>query len=440
MSSMEKTRTAAVAIATGAVPVVVGSAAGWPVWLWTVAGVAGALLVLLASAARVRPAPRPVATPPLVAAPPPPYAQVLPPTPEPPVEQPYQETSVVGVALPSAVPDYDFLFSATVWWRRVPGTTGVAHAAPGSLAIEAVLARARAVTEGEHPGRPELVRHRLDGVLGLPSPDTSGIVVVMAGRVSLGVPVADRERLDKLADVRKAEEIWDHERRHERSKRAYLGEDVLRSPGSAVVWWLARNDEQVRGAVDMIGPLAQLSAAANDRAVDVLYEHLVAPAVGQAEEVAFLDLVAPRAVAGNTAAVPVEPAAGPSVVGPLNSLMDDIDLREDGERTVYAHRVARVTDALGRSDAAARIRGSLGGGGGDVIVGAPSSDGPGAGGAPGRPAFPVGPVRPADGDEVDGGAAVASAWDVLRGAVGGEARGTGGVASEGWGGADQSHE
>ncbi|MFB6888031.1 hypothetical protein ACFCX4_01780 [Kitasatospora sp. NPDC056327] len=490
---MEKTLTAALAVAAGALPAVLGVGLEWPVWLWAAASAAAVVLVLLIPTARARPEVRPdpqrppapepgvYGMPSFVPGPVPAPAPdpVAHRAPEPPVEQPLRTTSVTGIPLPSAVPDYDFLFSATVWWRQTPDPGGAVHAAPDTLAVEAVLERARAITEREQPGRSELLRHRLDGLLGTLSPDSSGTVVAMGGQVGLALPEADRARLDKLAEVRKAEEIWEYERRYERNRRAYLGEDVLRSPGSAVVWWLARNDEEVQGAVEMIGPLAQLAAAANDQAVDVLYRHLAAmEGTEGAGGVPFLDVVAPvpagdtaeeeRGAPGTAAGAapdtgfgPAAPAGrGPSVVGPLNALMDDIELKEDGDRTVYAHRVARFTDAAGRPDAAARILRSLGeDGGGDVPGGGgvPGGDGegpagPSYGGAveppPAQRVFVVGPVRPAgesggsgepEATVEEAATPVTSAWEVLRGSVNGEPRGPGTVGEDGWGGADQSY-
>ncbi|MEV0187569.1 hypothetical protein AB0I39_03400 [Kitasatospora purpeofusca] len=475
---MEKIRTAALAGAAGAVPAVLGLALKWPGWLWGVASAMVVMLTLVTTATRVRPGshrqplPEPGVYGPTSLAPDPAPAPV--PKPEPPVELPYQRTAVTGVALPSGVPDYDFIFSATVWWRPISRPGVVAHAAPDTLAIEAVLARARSLTEREHPGRPELVRHRLDGLLGTPVPDSSGIVVAMGGQVGLALPEADRTRLDKLAEVRKAEAIWDNERRYERSKRTYLGEDVLKSPGSAVVWWLARNDDGVQEAVDMIGPLAQLAAAANDQAVDVLYKHLVTTVPGgSVDEVPFLDLVAPNVVAGRAAEdsdsgprFGTEAAPGPwggsssaergaRVVGPLADLMDDLGLEEEDDRIVYAHRVARFTDAAGRPEAAERIRQSLGG---DAEGGAVEGEGSGGGGGGGNPArgpqqqaepmggdgtsaqriFVVGPVQPGAGSAPASGPA-GPAWDALRGSVNGGVPGRGSAPDEGWGGADQSH-
>lgn len=82
-----------------------------------------------------------------------------------------------------------------------------------------------------------------------------------SGRLVL--PEQDRQRLDKLAAIRKEEDVWEYERRREQSMRRYLGTDVLKDPGSAVVWWLARNNGQVETAVQSIDLLVQLSRAAN---------------------------------------------------------------------------------------------------------------------------------------------------------------------------------
>lgn len=74
----------------------------------------------------------------------------------------------------------------------------------------------------------------------------------------------DQERLDGLAGVRKDQAVWEHQRKYERSTHKYLGEDVLKDTGSAVVWWLAKNDEQVERTVEDLGMLARLTSAVND--------------------------------------------------------------------------------------------------------------------------------------------------------------------------------
>ncbi|MCF3142039.1 hypothetical protein IQ293_02075 [Streptomyces platensis] len=95
-------------------------------------------------------------------------------------------------------------------------------------------------------------------------PDRTGHLQIMAEDVTLTLREHDQERLDKLSEVRKDKAVWEHQRKYEQSKREYLGEDVLKDTGSAVVWWLAKNDDHVEKAVADIGLLAQLTSAAND--------------------------------------------------------------------------------------------------------------------------------------------------------------------------------
>ncbi|MFD7655857.1 hypothetical protein ACFV4N_17930 [Actinosynnema sp. NPDC059797] len=75
--------------------------------------------------------------------------------------------------------------------------------------------------------------------------------------------------------MRKRQHLWEQEVAAERAVRAYLGDEVLTSTGSAVVWWLARNTAEVRETADLIGTLARLSAAAGDREVDEVFRHLL---------------------------------------------------------------------------------------------------------------------------------------------------------------------
>ncbi|MFJ4752986.1 hypothetical protein [Streptomyces sp. NPDC088763] len=86
----------------------------------------------------------------------------------------------------------------------------------------------------------------------------------MAEDINLTLPDEDQKRLDRLAGVRKDEAVWEHQRKYEQSKRRYLGEDALKDTGSAVVWWLTRNDEHVAKTVADLPLLAQLTSAAND--------------------------------------------------------------------------------------------------------------------------------------------------------------------------------
>ncbi|GGY07278.1 hypothetical protein GCM10010358_70500 [Streptomyces minutiscleroticus] len=180
----------------------------------------------------------------------------------PPVER--REHHVTHVALPSRWDDYDFLFSATVRWYPLEAPSNDPVLNPAGLAVEAVLNRARAITEQREPGRPSLTQHELSGALSRMRPDPTGHLQVMAEDVTLVLREYDQERLNRLAEVRKDKAVWEHQRKYEQSKREYLSEDVLKDTGSAVVWWLAKNDDRIEKTVADLGLLAQLTSAAND--------------------------------------------------------------------------------------------------------------------------------------------------------------------------------
>ncbi|MET8473776.1 phage holin family protein [Streptomyces sp. NPDC006422] len=251
MYSGHKTVTGFLTVIAVLLLTIVGLLSDWPRWLWPLGG--GILLaVVLGVLAHAR------AKRPLI----PPERLPHPDLPIPTLER--WERVVRNVSLPTRSPDYDFLFSATVRWVPQDDALESHLVNTGGIAVDAVLARAQQITADAEPQRSSLVQHRLNGELATMLPDPSGRVHAMAEGVHLTLADADRERLDKLADVRKNESVWEHERKWEQSKRAYLGDDVLKTPGSAVVWWLARNDERVDKTVADIGLLAELSSAAND--------------------------------------------------------------------------------------------------------------------------------------------------------------------------------
>ncbi|MFE2040022.1 hypothetical protein ACFXAZ_03660 [Streptomyces sp. NPDC059477] len=254
----------------GLAPAVLGNLLHWSALLWgfmSMVTASGSLLLVMTVLSGGRASADP-------------YEPEEPEPPAAPTQQPYQETRVVDAALPSATNGYDFLFSATVWWSPVPDHAHRSDGACPALAVSSVVSRALEIVRREVPGRANVARYLLEGELGVPLPDRSGRVTALAADVTLTLAPADRERLRKLNDLRKDEEIWEYERQHERNKRRYLGDDVLKSAGSAVVWWLARHENEIEKAVDMIGPLAQISAAANDEEVPELFRHLLVPPVG----------------------------------------------------------------------------------------------------------------------------------------------------------------
>ncbi|MFI6464835.1 hypothetical protein [Streptomyces sp. NPDC050528] len=264
MSSGHKAMTLFVTVILGLLLVILGLCADWPRWAW--AASAGLLAVTGVVTNRAL-APKREAFP----------RELLPEPDLPLPDSARQDQRVAHVALPSSVADYDFSFSATVRWLVLDAPPDAPYINPAGLAIDAVLQRARGVTAQQPPHRSAFVQHQLDGALATMRVDATGRVMAMAMDVSLCLPEHDRERLAKLSDVRKDEDVWEHERNYERSKRAYLGEDVLKDTGSAVVWWLSRNEKEVEGAVDRIGLLARLSAAAKNETVAAPFEHLVPP-------------------------------------------------------------------------------------------------------------------------------------------------------------------
>ncbi|CAM3295267.1 hypothetical protein KIPE111705_00320 [Kibdelosporangium persicum] len=183
-------------------------------------------------------------------------------------EQPaHVQYPVSAVPLPSSEVDYRFLFSATVCWRQTSPKATVPHASPGDLAVHWILTRARELTVLEKPEDYRVVQHRLAVALGTALAEPYGHVVAWAVDVSLAMSDEDARRLERLAELRKHERMWEQERRMEISMRRYLSEDVLKDTGSAVVWWLARHTDQIEDSVKMIGHLAQLTAAANSREI-----------------------------------------------------------------------------------------------------------------------------------------------------------------------------
>ncbi|MFE0524194.1 hypothetical protein [Streptomyces sp. NPDC058954] len=265
MSSAQKTVSVFMALISAMLVLILGLYAAWPAWAWPVAVVAlcsawaGARFATLRTN-RGKPLSETVTAPPA-----------------PEVER--RELCVQDISLPSALKDYDFLFSATIRWcpeKPYAQENGTYH---GGLALQAIVDRAGKVTLAHQPFRSSLVQHELSGVLAEMLPDRGGRIRAMALEVVLRLSEDDQRRLDRLAAIRKDEELWEHERKQEKNKRDYLGHDVLQDTGRAVVWWLARNGEKVERTVADIGLLAQLTSAANNEQVAEPFRHLVPGAV-----------------------------------------------------------------------------------------------------------------------------------------------------------------
>ncbi|MEV5596365.1 hypothetical protein [Streptomyces sp. NPDC052496] len=362
MSSGHKTATVFITVICALLLVIAGLSLRWPIWAWPAAA---AVLITGSGAAFRSDSRRPARRPASGAWEHPAHPDL----PVPPVER--WERTVAGVALPSSVPDYDFLFSATVRWRPLIAAVDAPRVNAGGLAVDAILVRARAITERQNPHHSTLAQHQLDGALGTMEPDVSGRVEAMAENVTLQLSDADRQRLTKLSTVRKDEDVWEHERNYERSKRAYLGTEVLKDTGSAVVWWMAKHDDRVEKTVDLIGPLAQLSSAANNQEVPELFRHLVprpaspdGPPFTLHDEAMdgsafsrgahFSSFVGPDGQPfRNGEQEPEEPDV-PTV---LESFLDDAGLtRDEHVRALCARRIADCLAVEGCDEAASAIR------------------------------------------------------------------------------------
>ncbi|MFF9346423.1 hypothetical protein [Streptomyces sp. NPDC014734] len=363
----------------------VGSALGWPIWIWFLlaALVAGVLLLGMLLPRTGEPfAParlEPDATMPL-----------------PPVEPPYLVTDVMSVSVESAKADYPFLFSAVIRWRTTSAFGPASHGNPSSLAVAAVLNRVRDSVAAEHPNRCGYLQHWLEGVLGSPVTDESGLVSAFATDIRLTLSRSDQQHLDELEELRKSASTWQSRREYECDRRAYLGDDVLRSPGSAVVWWMARHEDEIDRAVEMIAPLTCLSAAANDKEIPEEFRHLItaleSPEDGSSaggfehpEPLAdYTEPVAARAD-GTSDASRTRRRSKPS--DHVAALVDELGLEKD-VRAAFIQRLASTSAAAGRSDAADGIRQDL------LHV---AGDGPGTGAyeVPSEPVLPTtGPVGP----------------------------------------------
>jgi hypothetical protein len=178
----------------------------------------------------------------------------------PPPPAPFQTRPIMGIRLPTAIADYHFGFAASALWR--PCADEVRGAS--DIAFNEIIRRARDITERRDPGEAALAAADLSVALGVLLPDPGRRVEVRAESVYLQLPPEDQKRLDELATLRKEEGLWEYQRRYQVNKRHYLLTDVLKDAGSAVVWWLAKhedNPEQVAANIDL---LTQLAHAANN--------------------------------------------------------------------------------------------------------------------------------------------------------------------------------
>ena len=341
MTSKRKVVVPVVTAVVAVVAVIVGVALGWPAWATILIFMACCLAGLLVYRAVTR---EQIVRPQPVQLPPPP------PAPEPTV----QVATVEGVNLASAWADYEFIFSATVYWRAIadPGTTP--HVRPDARAVDTIIQRAAAIAVTEPPGMAARLRYRLNDALGEVQPDPSGRIGVWADQVYLALSEADVTRMRTMSDTRKDKEVWQYQRHFECDRRQYLAEDVLRSTGSALVWWLSNHDDEVEQAAGLIATMARLSAAAKDEDVPEQFQHLLSPSLLPPERPLFATVGSDGAGQPTTLDL-TSLATASSPIELVTRLMDLLNL-DDDQRALFAARLADQIEMAGHTEVAALLR------------------------------------------------------------------------------------
>lgn len=113
--------------------------------------------------------------------------------------------------LPSAEEGYKFLFSGTVCWSSVHTESGLAPDHQKDLAVREVLTGARDITVTRQPDDHVAVQHDLDVALRTSLSDQSGQVRASAIDIALTISDDDAESLRKRFELRKREQVWEHE-------------------------------------------------------------------------------------------------------------------------------------------------------------------------------------------------------------------------------------
>jgi hypothetical protein len=201
------------------------------------------------------------------------------------------------------------------------------------VAVSEIIRRAREITERRDPAQVAVVGHELAILLADALPDNAGRMKVRAESVQLLLNPDDQRRLEEIARLRKEAELWDYQRQHERSKRQYLREDVLKDAGSAVVWWLARNEGQPEKVASNIDILTQLANTAGNTADQ---------AAGDAD--------------GNGDSTP-EVADLQTPANHFGAFVDSLNLRDDNARLMLTKQMATLMESYGYPAVAREIVG-----------------------------------------------------------------------------------
>jgi hypothetical protein len=308
-------------------------------------------------------------------------------------EAPPNQLKVGPVSIETATPEFRLMFSATVLWRpsrraepalesvlspsnaessrghtspaqdtagqmpagqlraeRNGGGERAWHADLGALATAAAVERAAEMVRGSSAADSGETSQQLAKDLGWERTDPTGTVRWCAQDVGLNLAGPDdAERLRALSRFRKQVHEWEQNREHEKNLREYLGDDVLTTGGTALVWWLARHlddDQAVPAAVRLINDLSTLSMVAHDRGD-----------FGQVESPFVVPPPAPPGSDGN--------GLGQDLAATCE-LLECLFPDSDDQRTMFARSLASIAERSDQADYATRVR---------TLFGVPDLDG-----------------------------------------------------------------
>ncbi|MFI7066696.1 hypothetical protein ACIBL3_37250 [Kribbella sp. NPDC050124] len=268
------------------------------------------------------------------------------PTPDPPSPS---SQAIYDVRLPSASADYEFSFSASIYWTPVGPPSR--HTDLGSVAVNAVLQRARRSLLSSEPTEEAHAVHQLKAAIGHPEADDRQQVRSWAEDIQLRLPGPHAAHFQMRSELRRQQEIADLQRQLERDVRQYLHEDALATAGSATVWWLAKHPEQIEQCVELYETLKRLSNAANDRLetgaeTSPDWPQLTSKPSEITEDVAY-------------PVVPQDPSQAVRI--DLRPAMETfLDGHDSAERAFKAFALANLEEKFNRPDRAERIRSLFG--------------------------------------------------------------------------------
>lgn len=209
--------------------------------------------------------------------------------PDPFMESGPRNTRIKDAPLSSRDEHYPFLFSAMVMWRWT-GAPDPRLRNPAGQAQRVVFEQAGEGVARFRPEHHDVARHQLAADLGVAVYAYEGALEVWAEDVELTLSDDDMTRLERLSRVRKESVVWEVEKSVESAKRRYYADDVLATPGSAIVWDLVRGDVDVGRTHGLIETLARLAEASKGEDLSDLLTRLRGAAP---EEFAFLGELGP---------------------------------------------------------------------------------------------------------------------------------------------------